>query len=584
MRIARTLLISSAAVVAGVALFAQGRNIGNDWPTALGDAQRTNWMRSDPNISIESLAKPGFDLQWKAGLEGQRGLKPAVQGVTVNGVTLFTPLSIVTGANDVIAIDNDTGETFWYKSFGSTAAGSGACAAAPVAATRQAPLVPAAPTMGGAAGRGGRGGYSSAVGNPGEGAPIPAGAGRGGAAGAGAGRGAAAPAAGAPAAGAAPAGAPAAGAPPAGTPAAGAPPAGAPAAPGAPPAAGRAGGGGGGFGRPSGVVYALARDGMLHVVGLPSAKDTYKPAPFIPAGARATDLLAVNDVLYTSTTGKCGGSADAVYAMDLASDTRPVVSYKTTGSPVGAVALTTDGTVVVVVTNGVVTLDPKTLAVKQSFTDNATTFVTGPLVMTQRGKDVVAAGTKDGRIVLFDTTLAAPIAAVKVAADAGVTFGADALACFQEYSAPPPDANAAQAPPQPPAAGRGFGGAAPGIPMVPGQAWLLASTKNAIVAFRLEPGDKPSLAPGWTSRALTSPPAPLVVNNVVFAVSSGQSGAASTAVLYALNATTGKELWNSGTAIKSSMPGRALWTSNSQVYVGGNDGAVYAFGFPLDRK
>jgi hypothetical protein len=116
---------------------------------------------------------------------------------------------------------------------------------------------------------------------------------------------------------------------------------------------------------------------MLHVVGLPSAKDTYKPAPFIPAGARATDLLAVNDVLYTSTTGKCGGSADAVYAMDLASDTRPVVSYKTTGSPVGAVALTTDGTVVVVVTNGVVTLDPKTLAVKQAFTDNATTFVTG---------------------------------------------------------------------------------------------------------------------------------------------------------------------------------------------------------------
>ena len=124
-------------------------------------------------------------------------------------------------------------------------------------------------------------------------------------------------------------------------------------------------------------MYALARDGMLHVVGLASAKETYKPAPFVPAGARATDLLAVNDMLYTSTTGKCGGSADAVYAMDLASEAKPVVSYKTTGSPVGAVALTTDGTVVAVVTNGVVTLDPKTLAVKQSFTDSATTFATG---------------------------------------------------------------------------------------------------------------------------------------------------------------------------------------------------------------
>ena len=67
------------------------------------------------------------------------------------------------------------------------------------------------------------------------------------------------------------------------------------------------------------------------------------------------------------------------------------------------------------------------------------------------------------------------------------------------------------------------------------------------------------------------------MNNVVFAVSSGQpaapSGPGSAAVLYALNAMTGKEMWNSGTALKSYMPGRALWTSNSQVYVGGNDGA-----------
>ena len=335
------------------------------------------------------------------------------------------------------------------------------------------------------------------------------------------------------------------------------------------------------------MVYVLARDGMLHALGLASAKDTYKPVPFVPAGARATDPVAANDMLYSSTSGKCGGSADAVYAMDLASEAKAVVSYKTTGSPVGAVALSTDGTVVVVVTNGVVTLDPKTLAVKQSFTDNATTFATGPMVFTQGGKDVIAAGSKDGRILLFDATLAAPIASVKVAVDAAATFGADALAFFQQYSAPPPDAAAAPAPP--PAAGRGFGGGgAPAVPMVPGQAWLLAATSNAIVAFKIEPGEKPALTPGWTSRPLAAPAAPLVVNNVVFAAASGRpstpSGAGSPAVLHALNAMTGAELWNSGTALKSYMPGRALWTSNSQVYVGGNDGAVYAFGFPLERK
>ena len=57
---------ASLAISAGAVLFAQGRNIGNEWPTAQGDAQRTNWMRSDPNISVETLSKPGFELQWKA--------------------------------------------------------------------------------------------------------------------------------------------------------------------------------------------------------------------------------------------------------------------------------------------------------------------------------------------------------------------------------------------------------------------------------------------------------------------------------------------------------------------------------------
>ena len=72
----------------------------------------------------------------------------------------------------------------------------------------------------------------------------------------------------------------------------------------------------------------------------------------------------------------------------------------------------------------------------------------------------------------------------------------------------------------------------------------------------------------------------MIVNNVVFAVSSGKpataTGAGTPAVLYALDAMTGKDLWNSGTAIGRSCRARALWTSNSQVYVGGNDGAVYA--------
>ena len=342
----------------------------------------------------------------------------------------------------------------------------------------------------------------------------------------------------------------------------------------------------------------IARNGMLHTVGFPSAKDIQKPAPFVPAGARVTDPVAVNDILYASTTGKCGGAPDGVWAIDLSSDAKPVVSYKTTGSPVGSVALTTDGTVVAATTNEIVTLDPKTLQVKHSYTDANTQFVTGPLVFQQDGKDVIAAGTRDGSVILLDAaTLAAPLSTTKALTAPGAAFGSDALAFWQEYTPGTPDpaavAAAQEAAAQAQAAGGrggGRGGAAgPAIPMIPGQAWLLAATKNSVVAWKIvDQGGKPSLQPGWTSRALSAPVAPVIVNNVVFAVSPGRAaaagGAGTPAVLYAINAMTGKDLWSSGTTIKSSMPGRAIWTSNSQVYVGTNDGAVYGFGFALDRK
>ena len=85
----------SALVIVG--LSGQVRGGGSEWLTAQGDAQRTSWIRSDAAISVDALAKPGFDLQWKVKLENQpRHLNGLAQGVTANGVTLFVPLSLVT--------------------------------------------------------------------------------------------------------------------------------------------------------------------------------------------------------------------------------------------------------------------------------------------------------------------------------------------------------------------------------------------------------------------------------------------------------------------------------------------------------
>jgi len=94
---------------------------------------------------------------------------------------------------------------------------------------------------------------------------------------------------------------------------------------------------------------------------------------------------------------------------------------------------------------------------------------------------------------------------------------------------------------------------------------------------------------------MTSPLAPVITNGVVFAVSSGefrgtpQTSAAervkrsTPAVLYALDATTGRQLWSSGTTMTSFARGGGPASNDSQVYVVTYDGTLYAFGFVTER-
>jgi len=356
----------------------------------------------------------------------------------------------------------------------------------------------------------------------------------------------------------------------------------------------------GGLGRPSGVAYAISSDGMLHVVGLQSGKDLQKPAQFVPANSRFSDPIAVNTTMYATTGGNCGGAANGVYAIDLESEAKPVVSWKTNGgSVVGGVAFTTDGSSALVAVgagqaasggyaNAIVALDPKTLQVKDWYTQPDADFVTSPLVFRIGDKDFVAAATKDGRVIVLDTTslgganhntphMASP-------AIAGATFAPGALAYFQE--APVQVEQAPAGAPAPasggaswllvPVAGRTAAGAQ-------GAAANGAVTNGTIVALKIgQAGGKISLTPGWTSRDLTAPATPIIVNGVVFALSAGRTGGA--AVLYALNGANGKELWNSGRTMTLPVPGRGFWSANSQVYTATSDGTVHAYGFLVERR
>lgn len=604
----RTNRIVTGATAFGIALMvaAMGAQVGRgttEWLTAGGDAQRTFWIRTDPKISVASMSAPGFELQWSTKLDNRaRGVNGLQHGVTANGVTLFVPMSIVAGSsNNIYAIDNDIGYVVWQRQF--EAALPAATAQCPggitAGATRIVPLVPPEITTP-PAGRGAQS-YRSVIGEPGQGVPLE---GR-------AGRGQGGPPAPAAPPAAAPAGAPAGAAPQPVPPPGGAnpqtPPAAAPGRqggggggrgpqgpgiPGAPQSAG-----GGGLGRPSGVVYAVSSDGMLRVLGLPSGKDIQRPAPFVPANARWSDTIAVNTTLYATTTGNCGGAPNAVWAIDLASESKPVVSWKSDGGPiVGRLAFSTDGTVFAAIgpgtatgdgkVNAIVSLDPKTLQVKDWFTQSGVEFVTGPTVFKHNDRDVVAAGTKDGRILLLSAASlgggdhATPLHA---SSPIGTPIAGNALATWQEMTITPPPAAAAPAPP----AG---GGGAPLQPTITyGTRWILAPTSNGIAALKLaDPGSSPALTRGWTTQGLTAPDTPIVVNGVVFALSSGRSstpgGRGNAAILRAYDGTSGKELWTSGKAMTTPAAPGSFWSALSQIYVGTNDGTLHAFGFLDERR
>jgi outer membrane protein assembly factor BamB len=557
-----------AASIAGLSIVcasapgrAQGRG-GAEWSTAGGDAQRTSWIRTDPRISVQAMQKGAegfgpFKFLWKLKVDNDpKPINPLTQPVLLDRIIGFRGFKSVafvgTSTETVYAIDTDFGVQLWkvHLNYGaslpplptSTATCPGGLTAS---VTRPTPL--SMSTFAGGGGGGGRGGRSGGgVGEAGRGAPsiYTAGQGRGGVAGA-------------PGGGGLP--------PTAGT-----------AVPGSAAAAvqgGRAAGPGGGRGGPPtgapDAAYVIGSDGFVRALNVQNGWELAPPVQFLPANARPVSPIVINDettgFLYVATTQGCAYTPDAVWAIDLTSPKKEVVRWEARGATIAGssgLSMGRDGTIYVATTDGssplsnsIVALDLKTLKQKAVFTQAKLDFVTSPIVFSHKDRDIVAAAGKDGRVYLFDgASLQVPLAAT--APGAGGEFAAEGLASWQDEN---------------------------------GTRWILAPTHSAVAAFKLaEEGNGLALQPGWVSRQLTGPMTPMIINGVVFALSSGESRSAQRtpravpAVLYALDGTTGKELWNSGKTMTS--PARAgLAGGAGVVYVPGADSTLYAFGFPIEK-
>lgn len=311
--------------------------------------------------------------------------------------------------------------------------------------------------------------------------------------------------------------------------------------------------GGPGFVRRAVVLHMLASDGTLHTGYVSNGEEPKPGVAFLPANASATGFSVIDDVAYAVTGRGCGNVPDGLWALKLENGN---VSKWMSGSPIagGMAAFGGDGVAYVATTAGEITaLAATTLTPKQSH-KAATPFTSSPVVFQHKTKSFVAAAAKDGSLQIFDSAL------TPVAKGSG-TDAATGLATFTEA-----------------------GGAT---------RWIVGSTGKNIVAWKVtDQNGVPAVSAGWTSRELVTPATPIVVNNVVFALSTGEkrgkdaratASASEPAVLFALDGANGKDIWNSGKSITSFSGSGGLSSGGSQIYVQTYDGTLYAFGVAIEK-
>ena len=350
-------------------------------------------------------------------------------------------------------------------------------------------------------------------------------------------------------------------------------------------------------------IYAISEDGALHtILQLSGNANTSPPVKVLPAMARASGLNINNNRIFVATVGNCHGNPNGIYAVDPSAGT--VVPFLTGGSGAagsGGTAIGTDGVVYAQIASGhgdvagdyndsVLALSPDKLEVQDYFTPAGATAkvdaadVSGvtPTVFGLEQKDWVVAAGHDGRIYILD---------------------ADSMGGADHHT---PAFRSDQVVPPSPAAKSS--GKAAGLRNNfatylddQGVRWLFASVRGpvtqefpakngdaptgSIIAFKItfESG-RPSLTPVWRSRDMVSPAAPAIMNGLVVALSTGEPASSKKggrAVLYVLDAVTGKELYVGDKATDYSSGGLAV--ANSQIYFATHDGTVYAYGIPLER-
>jgi len=515
---------------------------GADWPTHSGTNQRDAWQRDEPRLRKDTLAQ--LKLLWKVTLDVRQrsvyslfGPLIVERAITDRG---FRELAFVaTAGNDLVAIDADLGTVFWKKHFdwqSDTPESPQATFLCPGGLTAWPVLPPA--------GRGrGRGPFAV---------------------------------------------------------------------------------------RP---IFVLSGDGYLHQVNINTGDEQAAAIKFLPPNGKPYSLAYEDNVIYTITGQGCGGTPNSMYSIDL-SDPAKTIRYWRSGSGglwgIAGPAIGTDGTVYAETgdgqydpamnryANSIVALTPKELQLKDWYTPSNAEWLfkrdldmnVTPVVFPYKGRDVIVGSGKEGRLFLLDSKSLGgsdhrtPLFRTELVSNEDIDFAGagtwGSLASWEDR----PEGRDGREGQQGPEATRwvlapvlGPKHSAFTFPITNGDASV-----GSIAAFKVEDRNgRPVLTPVWQSRNLITPAPPAVVNGMVFALSTGEwvrqandregglyqaevrAQKSAPAVLYALDAATGRELWSSGNQVSSFTHFAALSIANGRIYFTTYDNTLYCFGIPMEH-
>lgn len=364
------------------------------------------------------------------------------------------------------------------------------------------------------------------------------------------------------------------------------------------------------------TLYALDGSGALRQLNVADGREIAPPVKYTWPDGKAYALNLWNNVLYTTTAQGCAGNPNQVWALDL-NDAENVKTYNPgSGGLWGrtGAAISSDGTVYAPTGDGVydpenqvygngligVRLEGNQLTLKDYFIPSNWAWLrkrdldmnVTPTIFTYKGRELMVTSSKECRLWLLDPKSLG-------GADHQTPLYRTPLMCNEEVDF----------------AAAGVWGSLATWESARGTRWILTPiwgpnhpefkvpitngpvTHGAIVAFTLqERNGRLELTPAWMSRDMDLAEPPVIANGVVYTFGSGENATQATAegglnssaprriplsthaVLYALDAETGKELYSSGDQIVSFNHFSGLAVANGRVYIGTFDGILYCFG------